>query len=225
MRKRATRRLRRSLRQKTQKGRALQRGGMNRENPTVLGRGMEGTVYERGNTVEKVTKPATAAKEERAAAILRLVDPRNRFTIYGTEFRKDGGGVKIIQPHGGEAIAKFTDAIWLIKRTKKEEEAEKYEKYVKTIKAFRPHFETITNGFKTLAEFLPSMHESGITHSDMQPSNLVWDGERLRLIDWGQSTFRDGKRFQSEKDADIEGLGGVLEEWAAGVEYANEHFK
>ena len=50
------------------------------------------------------------------------------------------------------------------------------------------------------------MHEAGLTHSDMGGNNLVWDGNKVRLIDWGQATFEGDNSFEREKGADIDGL-------------------
>jgi tRNA A-37 threonylcarbamoyl transferase component Bud32 len=110
-------------------------------------------------------------------------------------------------PHGGESLDKFTDATYLLRIGKKNNA--KRSGWQSTYDQFIPELPAIYASMDELIAWLPTMHGAGLTHSDMGTQNLVWDGTRVRLIDWGYATLKGEKDFERETAADIEGLGDV----------------
>jgi serine/threonine protein kinase len=55
---------------------------------------------------------------------------------------------------------------------------------------YRTNRDTI---IQTLSEAVNFLHINGVLHRDIKPDNIVWDGERARLIDF-DNIARDGER-------------------------------
>lgn len=53
------------------------------------------------------------------------------------------------------------------------------------------HFPNLAKGFAELADALHHLHENGILHRDVKPANILVDGDRLRLADFGLAQLRD----------------------------------
>lgn len=180
---------------------------------------MEGNVFLEGEKVVKVTSKSAAQKQKAAAEKLDTADPRQRHTVYGTRFQEKGDRIEITQPYGGVALSQLTDAIWMLKRGKLASNQDTL-KYKKRIDAFRPYIPKILAEFERLIAFLPRIHQEGLTHSDLQPENMVWNGEHLRLIDWGQATFKGDPKFEKETEADLEGLTDIFDDFKADIAFA-----
>ena len=179
----------------------------------IIGSGVSGTVRGTDTTVEKTVQSARhALAEERAAAILRRVDPDQEHTIYGTEITHGTSGTTVRMTHGGVDLGQFVDSVWLLQYGKKEDVLARARS---TLAQFKDQMPRIFSSFRDLIAWLPAIHAAGIAHSDIQPSNLVWDGTQLRMIDWGYATFADAPDFARETSADIEGLTEVLEDMTA----------
>lgn len=54
----------------------------------------------------------------------------------------------------------------------------------------RPDARAAARAGAELADGLALAHGRGLLHRDIKPSNAVWDGERLRLVDWGLARVR-----------------------------------
>jgi eukaryotic-like serine/threonine-protein kinase len=53
------------------------------------------------------------------------------------------------------------------------------------------HFRSLARRFAELAEALQHLHDQGILHRDVKPANVLVEGERLRLADFGLAQMRD----------------------------------
>jgi hypothetical protein len=176
-----------------------------------IGRGLQGVVRENTpGVVKKVTSASVGEREERAAKILATVDPDQRYTVYGTDFTLSANGkqLTITMPFGGIALEKFLDATYSLQYSKKPEN-KIYAR--KVYNEFIPHLPKIYESIDALIEWLPTMHAAGVTHSDSAGTNMLWDGEKVRLIDWGRSHFKEYAAFESEHSADIEGIKEIKE--------------
>ena len=173
-----------------------------------IGRGLTGSVQKINSmVVQKHTSTNTARIEEHAASILKEVDPDQEYTIYGTQFIPNTDGkVKIQLKYGGVSLNRFDDLLWSYTRAVKSENKQRQDEIRVDLQKWIAYIPQIKEGFERLYEFLPRIHSYGITHSDMGPGNLVWDGTRLRLIDWGNATFKNDPDFSREMMADMEGL-------------------
>jgi hypothetical protein len=209
MKQRRTRTRRRTARSNTKHTRR-QTGGQ----PQPVGQGLQGAAFRDGNDILKKTSIPVGEKEKAVAQRLELADPGQDYTLYGKEFVEKGDKYEIRMPDGGVSLNIFEDAIWLLTR-KNKPTAEKIKEYKEIVEKFRPEIPKILQGFDSLLEFIPTMHEKGVTHSDMGPANLVWNGRKLRLIDWGMATLkREGNdaEFQREMESDRNGLINVKKE-------------
>ena len=165
-----------------------------------IGRGIQGAVQENDDKmVVKVMHDITAfRKEKRVAEELKKIDPDQEYTLYGTEFT-EGAVYRVRMPHGGITIENIYNFL---------ENAQDKSSNNATIKSLLEEqfagdeLSKIKASLKRLKAFLPRLHAAGIVHDDIHMANLLWDGERLRLIDWGQSVFIDN---------DVEHLDNSLE--------------
>lgn len=53
------------------------------------------------------------------------------------------------------------------------------------------HFRSLANSFADLADALQHLHDQFILHRDVKPANVLVEGERLRLADFGLAQIRD----------------------------------
>jgi serine/threonine protein kinase len=44
---------------------------------------------------------------------------------------------------------------------------------------------------RQLLTTLDAAHQRGVGHFDVKPANILWDGQKMTLIDWGQARFFD----------------------------------
>jgi hypothetical protein len=183
---------------------------------SVIGQGLQGTVVANTNTVVKTISANTAEKEKRAADILKQIDSEQEYTLYGVSFTPKNRKVNITMKHGGESLNKFSDMAYVLRYSKPTDE--KLATYKKIAIQFQPEIPKIIASFDSLLAWLPKMHKAGIANGDIGPQNLVWDGEHLRMIDWGYSVF-SSIDFESEKEADVEGLRSVKEEFQKDSEF------
>lgn len=183
-------------------------------------RGLTGTVDKvNEQTVIKKISKNRVENEVRAADILGKVDPQQEYTLYGTNFEERGKDVFITMKYGGIALENFTLSAHAMKHYRNKMKPQNIE----NIHYFKPQLDAILEAFVKLGSFLPIMHAAGITHSDMSPGNLVWDGERLRFIDWGEACFlqenSDNNTFVKEVKSDIAGFDDVYTDFAYFAEY------
>jgi thiamine kinase-like enzyme len=151
-----------------------------------IGSGLYGNVRaaEHGMVTKKVSF-TTGIREQSAAEILKGIDPEQEYTIYGTKFKKFGLMMYITMPHGGTDLGKLIAAA----ETKNE----------KILEQFKPEIPGILKGIDRLLKWMPTMHNAGLFHNDIGPQNMVWDGSKLRFIDWGLAFI----------DTDIDGLESI----------------
>ncbi len=156
----------------------------------LIGRGEKGSVSRNRNSdrVIKTTDAETIQREKRAAAILSLplVDPDQRYTIYGTEFTD----TTMTMPFGGDTIVNVIDAEWYMRFIKDPAAVKKAITRIKDV-----DLAGLEESLSALIAWMPTLHESGIAHSDNIPANIVWDGSRVRLIDWEKAEFRGEAGF------------------------------
>jgi serine/threonine protein kinase len=200
---------------KKTRGKRKQRGG------TVL-RGLTGYVNKvNAHTIIKKISKNRVGNEEKAANILKIIDPGQEHTIYGTNFEEKGANVFITMKYGGIALENFTLSAHALKYYRNKMKMHNIE----NIHFFKPQLDTIKDAFIQLKGFLQKMHAAGITHSDMSPGNLVWDGERLRFIDWGEACFLQNDdntlnmEFMNEVKSDITGFDDVFNDFIYFAEY------
>lgn len=155
-----------------------------------IGRGEKGRVTRNRNSdrVIKTTNTGTIEREKRAAAILSLplVDPDQRYTIYGTEFTD----TTMTMPFGGDTLVAVTDAEWYMRFIKDPAAVKKAITRIKDV-----NLAGLEESLGALIAWMPTLHGSGIAHSDIIPANIVWDGSRVRLIDWEKAVFTGEAEF------------------------------
>ncbi len=163
--------------------------------------------------VIKTTSRDVALDEKRVADKLKEIDPEQLYTIYGTQFiipeeeeLGENGKPALAQLYmlyGGKTVLKtLEDIFWMINtliRIKKDKSKRKNNtkntnadltKEYEKLKAFPlDELKRIEEAFKPLKKFVPKLYKAGIIHKDIHSGNIVWDGTRLRLIDWGESVL------------------------------------
>jgi hypothetical protein len=172
----------------------------------AIGQGLQGTVTASNKgMVVKTTSARVAEKEQQVAEILKTVDPDQQYTLYGVSFTPiDNNKVQILMPYGGKDLDQFTGIEWLLKYGKPTED--NIEKYKTIASSYQPNIPKILKKFEELIAWVQNMHTAGIIHNDVGFSNMVWDGENLRLIDWGYAGFSTDKDFEKDAHSDIDGL-------------------
>ena len=166
----------------------------------LIGRGEVGQVIHDRNSdrVIKITNAETVQREKRAAAILSLplVDPDQRYTIYGTEFTD----TTLTMPFGGDTIVNVIDAEWYIRFIKDPNAVRKAVTRIKGI-----NLAALEESLSELIAWMPTLHgsRSGIANSDITPSNIVWNGSRVRIIDWEKAVFAGEAEFDRAAHNDM----------------------
>lgn len=63
-----------------------------------------------------------------------------------------------------------------------------------------------------IATVLAHLHASGVAHGDVRPANILYDGARVSLVDFGMSVCADvdGAAFREACAADLAGFADVL---------------
>ncbi len=51
-----------------------------------------------------------------------------------------------------------------------------------------------------LIDVISYLHENNIAHRDIRPANVLWDQNRLSLIDFGLARFADGEKYRLNSD-------------------------
>ncbi len=181
----------------------------------VIGQGIQGQVVANVNDthVFKITSQSTAKKEEEAAKILATIDPEQKYTLYGTNFEPmNSKKVRITMNHGGTDLDQFMSIEYMLRMEtpRCSLKDDKVEKYTKVAQLFQPHILNIIKSFDNLLKWIPTMHNQKMAHQDLQPSNLLWDGQNLHMIDWGYATFDASDK---EKKDDIEALKEIKNEF------------
>jgi hypothetical protein len=161
-----------------------------------IGRGLTGVVnYNRhSDTVVKITNAASVIREQAAAKILSIIDPRQRYTLYGNSFTE----TTVRMPYGGQTPIPVFDAVWILQHSK-DNALVKYA--INSISTF--NLRSLKASLDELVAWMPTLHAAGIAHSDITAHNMVWDGTSLRLIDWEQAVFEGSSTFMSMKRDDI----------------------
>ena len=176
------------------------RGGNGEE----IGRGSQGKVVKLDGLAVKTTNKQTALIEQLAAEKLKRLDPEQDYTIYGIKFEEQSNGKwNVSMKYGGKSLQPIEDAAWFLRYTK--------EKRVPaaTLSAAKLLYEDadkIQAAFDHLMPFVKTLWANGIVHKDIKFDNLVWDGRRLYLIDWGEAIFEGDKQFAKHQNEDTETL-------------------
>jgi hypothetical protein len=195
--------------------------------------------------VIKTTSRTVALREQELARRLAAIDPDQHYTIYGRRFEipeegeRDKHGnpkqAQIYMPYGGKPVLKTIEdllySIQLHKRQPALANKINFTQYYTKIKQFTiEELEAIIKAFDDLLTFMHSLAKAGIMHKDIHSANLVWDGGRLRLIDWGEAVLKgetDSKgRDLFEKlgeNNDLEALDGEITSLRSYIEFIEKH--